>query len=397
MTGTTTIVFTDVTGSTELVHRLGDAEGAGAITGHLRLLRGEVERSHGKVVKTLGDGVMAVFSTAYDGVMAAVAMQQAADRVARRGEGPDLGLRIGIHVGDVVDDGPEDLFGSAVVVARRLCDAASAGEVLASDVVRLLIGNRPEVDFEPREEMELKGIPEAIMVTRIKWSPLPDEIPLRVIVADDVTLIRAGVVRLLTDEGFDVIAEAGDYDALVVAIDRDAPDLVITDIRMPPTNTDEGLQAAAYIRANHPDVGILILSQHIEAGAAADLIKSTSAGVGYLLKERVGELDEFVDATRRVAAGESVVDPIVTERLLSRHRPDDRVASLSDREREVLDLMAQGLSNQAICDRLYLSPKTMETHVRSIFTKLGLPEDSQGNRRVQAVIQWLTAGGQHLT
>jgi len=202
---------------------------------------------------------------------------------------------------------------------------------------------------------------------------------------------------LLTDEGFDVIAEAGDYDALVVAIDRDAPDLVITDIRMPPTNTDEGLQAAAYIRANHPDVGILILSQHIEAGAAADLIKSTSAGVGYLLKERVGELDEFVDATRRVAAGESVVDPIVTERLLSRHRPDDRVASLSDREREVLDLMAQGLSNQAICDRLYLSPKTMETHVRSIFTKLGLPEDSQGNRRVQAVIQWLTAGGQHLT
>jgi DNA-binding NarL/FixJ family response regulator/class 3 adenylate cyclase len=392
MAGTTTILFTDIAGSTELVHQLGDAGGTKIITDHLRLLRAAVERSRGKVVKTLGDGVMAVFSTAYDGAAAAVVMQQAVERDARRGKGPDVGLRIGIHVGDVVDDGPEDLFGAAVVVARRLCDAAGPGQIYASDVVRLLIGNRPEVAFEALATLQLKGIPEAVNASRITWSPLPEEVPGRVVVADDVALIRTGVVRLLSDEGFDVIAEAADYDGLVAAIDRDPPDLVITDIRMPPTNTDEGLRAASYVRANHPGVGILILSQHVEAAAAAELIESTSAGVGYLLKERVGELDQFVDAVRRVAAGQSVVDPIVTEQLLRRHRPDDPVAALTDREREVLDLMAQGLSNQAICERLFLSPKTVETHVRSIFTKLGLPEDSHGNRRVQAVIQWLSTG-----
>jgi DNA-binding NarL/FixJ family response regulator/class 3 adenylate cyclase len=393
MAGTTTIVFTDITGSTELVHRLGDAIGTAAVTAHLRLLREAVERGHGNVVKTLGDGILAVFSTAFDGVMAATAMQQAADRLARRGEGPDFGLRIGIHVGDVVEDGSDDLFGAAVVIARRLCDAAGPREVLASEVVRLLIGNRPEIAFEPLQTIRLKGVPEEFSVAHISWSQLPDELPLRVIVADDVAIIRNGVARLLADEGFDVVAEAADYESLVAAIDRDPPDLVVTDIRMPPTNTDEGLRAASHIRANHPKVGILILSQHIEAAAAADLINSKSGGVGYLLKERVSEIEQFVEATRRVASGESVVDPIVTERLLSKHRPHDPVALLSERERQVLDLMAQGLSNQAICDRLYLSPKTVETHVRSIFTKLGLPEDSQGHRRVQAVIQWLSSGG----
>jgi DNA-binding NarL/FixJ family response regulator/class 3 adenylate cyclase len=389
MVGTTTIVFTDITGSTEMVHRLGDAKGAGTLTSHLRLLRGEVERFHGRVVKTLGDGVMAVFSTAFDGVLAATTMQQVADRVARTGEEPDLGLRIGIHVGDVIEDDVDDLFGAAVVVARRLCDTAQPREVLVSDVVRLLVGNRPEVTFEPLKSVHLKGIPTAVSAFRIVWAPLPDETPLRVVVADDVALIRTGVVRLLSEEGFDVVAEAADYDALITAIDREVPDLAITDIRMPPTNSDEGLRAAAYIKDRHPRMALLILSQHIEATAAADLIESAAGGVGYLLKERVGELEQFVDAVRRVASGESVVDPIVTERLLSRRRRDDPVASLSDREREVLDLMAQGLSNQAIGGRLHLSPKTVETHVRSIFTKLHLHEDADGNRRVQAVIQWL--------
>jgi DNA-binding NarL/FixJ family response regulator/class 3 adenylate cyclase len=393
MAGTTTIVFTDITGSTEIVHRLGDAKGAGTLTSHLRLLRGEVERFHGRVVKTLGDGVMAVFSTAFDGVLAATTMQQVADRVARTGEGPDLGLRIGIHVGDVIEDDVDDLFGAAVVVARRLCDTAQPREVLVSDVVRLLVGNRPEVTFEPLKSVHLKGFPKALSASRIVWSPLPEETPLRVVVADDVALIRTGVVRLLSDEGFDVVGEAADYDALITAIDREVPDMVITDIRMPPTNSDEGLRAAAYIKDCHPRMALLILSQHIEATAAADLIESAAGGVGYLLKERVGELDQFVDAVRRVASGESVVDPIVTERLLSRRRRDDPVASLSDREREVLDLMAQGLSNQAISGRLHLSPKTVETHVRAIFTKLHLHEDADGHRRVQAVIQWLRPEG----
>jgi DNA-binding NarL/FixJ family response regulator len=391
MAGTTTIVFTDLAASTDLVHRLGDARAATAMARHLHLLRTEAERCHGRVTKTLGDGVMALFTTAYDGAMAAVAMQQAVDRAARHGETPELGLRIGVHVGDVVDDGDQDVFGAAVVVARRLCDAAAPGQILASDLVRLLVGNRPMVRFIPLDPIALKGIPEPVGATQLDWATLPDDIPLRVIVADDVALIRSGVVRLLTDSGFEVVAEASDFDGLLAAIDRAPPELVVTDIRMPPTQGDEGLRAAAYLKANYPLVGVLILSQHVVASAAANLLDGQTAGIGYLLKERVSELDEFVRTARRVAAGETVIDPLVTKQLLARERAADPLASLTQRERGVLALMAQGLTNQAICADLFLSPKTVETHVRSIFTKLGLPDDTAANRRVQAVVRWLEA------
>jgi len=389
--GTTTILFTDVTDSSGLVHRLGDERAAAAVAAHLRLLRGEVERCHGKVTKTLGDGLMAVFSTAYHGALAATAMQQAAELANRKGESPVLGLRVGMHVGDVVDDGADDVFGAAVVVARRLCDAATSGKILASDLVRSLVGNRPDIRFAPLDAFELKGIPEPVVAAEILWTPLPEQAPIRVIVADDAALIRAGVVRLLADEGFDVVAEASDYDGLTSAIDRDPPDLVITDIRMPPGNRDEGLRAASYVKANHPGVAVLILSQYVEASAAAGLLDGQTAGVGYLLKERVSELDAFIRAARTIAGGGSLIDPLVTDQLLSKRRANDRVASLSDRESEILALMAQGLSNQAISAELFLSAKTVETHVRSIFNKLGLPEDVDGNRRVQAVIRWLEA------
>jgi DNA-binding NarL/FixJ family response regulator/class 3 adenylate cyclase len=389
--GTTTILFTDVTDSSGLVHRLGDEQAAAAVTTHLRLLRGEVERCRGKVTKTLGDGLMAVFSTAYHGAIAATAMQQAAELASRKGESPVLGLRVGMHVGDVVDDGADDVFGAAVVVARRLCDAATPGKILASDLVRSLIGNRPDIRFAPLEPFELKGIPEPVGATEILWTPLPEQAPISVIVADDAALIRAGVVRLLADEGFEVVAEASDYDSLISAIDRDPPDIVITDIRMPPGNRDEGLRAASYVKANHPGVAVLILSQYVEASAAAGLLDGQTAGIGYLLKERVSELDAFIRAARAVAAGESIIDPLVTDQLLSKRRATDRMASLSDRESQILGLMAQGLSNQAISADLFLSSKTVETHVRSIFIKLGLPDDVDVNRRVQAVIRWLEA------
>ena len=391
MAGTTTILFTDVTDSSGLVHRLGDERAAAAVAAHLRLLRGEVERCHGKVTKTLGDGLMAVFSTAYHGALAATAMQQAAELANRKGESPVLGLRVGMHVGDVVDDGADDVFGAAVVVARRLCDAATSGKILASDLVRSLVGNRPDIRFAPLDAFELKGIPEPVVAAGILWTPLPEQAPIRVNVADDAALIRAGVVRLLADEGFDVVAEASDYTSLTSAIDRDPPDLVITDIRMPPGNRDEGLRAASYVKANHPGVAVLILSQYVEASAAAGLLDGQTAGVGYLLKERVSELDAFIRAARTIAGGGSLIDPLVTDQLLSKRRANDRVASLSDRESEILALMAQGLSNQAISAELFLSAKTVETHVRSIFNKLGLPEDVDGNRRVQAVIRWLEA------
>jgi DNA-binding NarL/FixJ family response regulator/class 3 adenylate cyclase len=391
MAGTTTVVFTDIAGSTALVHRLGDEQAAVVITAHFHLLRAETERCHGKTTKTLGDGIMAVFSTAYDGVRAAIAMQQAVNVAARRYGTPPIGLRVGIHVGDVIDDGDDDVFGEAVVIARRLCDAATPGQILASELVRMLVGNRPDTHFAPHSPILVQGTGEPVGATEIEWPPLPVEAPVRVIVADDAALIRTGIVRLLSDEGFEVVAEASDYDGLIDVIDRIPTDLVVTDIRMPPTSRDEGLRAAEYVKATHPDVAVLILSQYVEGSAATSLLNGQTAGIGYLLKERVSEVDEFIRAAGAVARGESIIDPLVTEQLLSKKRADANIAVLTDRERQVLDLMAQGLSNQAICGRLYLSPKTVETHVRSIFIKLGLPDDTEGNRRVQAVIQWLGA------
>jgi serine/threonine-protein kinase len=255
----------------------------------------------------------------------------------------------------------------------------------------MLVGNRPDIRFTPHSPILVKGSGEPIGAADIEWLPLPVEAPVRVIVADDATLIHTGLVRLLSDEGFEVVAEASDYDSLIAAIDQVSTDLVVTDIRMPPTNRDEGLRAAEYVKATHPDLAVLILSQYIEGSAATTLLTGQTAGVGYLLKERVSEVDEFIRAAHAVARGESIIDPLVTEQLLSKRRADANIAELSDRERQVLGLMAQGLSNQAICNRLYLSTKTVETHVRSIFIKLGLPDDTQGHRRVQAVIQWLGA------
>jgi DNA-binding NarL/FixJ family response regulator len=334
---------------------------------------------------------MAVFSTAYDGVRAAVGMQQAVEVSIRRSDSPPMGIRVGIHVGDVIDDGDDDVFGAAVVIARRLCDAAAPGQIVASELVRMLVGNRPDISFTPHHEITLKGSGEQVGTAVVEWAPLPVEAPVRVIVADDAALVRTGIVRLLSDEGFEVVAEASDYDSLISAIDGIPADLVVTDVRMPPTNRDEGLRAAGYIKAAHPDVAVLILSQYVEGSAATNLLNGQTAGVGYLLKERVTEIDDFLHAARDVARGANIIDPLVTEQLMSRRRSDSNIASLSDRERQVLELMAQGLSNQAICARLYLSAKTVETHVRSIFIKLGLPDDAEGNRRVQAVMQLLGA------
>jgi DNA-binding NarL/FixJ family response regulator len=289
-----------------------------------------------------------------------------------------------------VVEGADDLFGSAIVLARRLCDAAGAGQILVGDLVRALVGGRPQLSFAPATTLVLKGLGD-VHASELRWDRLPDEVPLRVIVADDAGLIRAGLVRLLTDAGFVVTRDVGDGEALLAAVDADPPDLVITDIRMPPSQGDEGLVAAARIRAEHPGTAVLVLSQHVEARAAAGLLDGRPAGIGYLLKERVSDLDEFVEAVRHVAGGGSVIDPLVAEQLLRRRRTDVAVERLTERERDVLSLMAQGRSNAAIADELDLSAKTVETHVRSIFQKLDLAESSDGHRRVQAVVRWLDA------
>ncbi len=396
MAGTTTIMFTDLERSSSLLAARGDDGYAALFSAHVALLRGEIERQGGRIAKLLGDGVMALFDSAHSGVKAAIAVQQAVERANRRDPSSAVGLRVGVSVGEVVE-ATDDLFGAALVMARRLCDDAEPGQILVSDVVRLLVGGRVDVVFEPLGLRALDGFADPVLVVAVPWEPLVDEPSLRVVVADDAPLVRSGVVRLLADAGFVVIAEVGDAAALIVAVDADPPDLVVTDIRMPPTNTDEGLRAAATIRERHPEVAVLVLSQHVEGRAAAALFDGRPAGIGYLLKERVSDLAEFTDACRTVAAGGSVIDPTVAEQLVHRRRHDQAMARLTDREREVLALMARGCSNQAIADELVVGAKTVETYVRAIFQKLDLEETAEGNRRVQAVIRWLqpssTGGG----
>jgi DNA-binding NarL/FixJ family response regulator len=212
---------------------------------------------------------------------------------------------------------------------------------------------------------------------------------MRVMIADDAVLFREGLARVLTEAGFEIAAQAGDAASLLDKVRQDPPDAVVVDIRMPPTHTTEGLDAAATLREQHPAVGVLVLSAHVEPHYALQLIESGAQGAGYLLKERVADLDELADAVRRVAAGGLVVDPSVVAQLVGRKRARSPLDELTERERAVLEVMAEGRSNQAICQRLYLSPKTVEAYVRAVFTKLGLHQGADDNRRVLAVLTYL--------
>ena len=213
---------------------------------------------------------------------------------------------------------------------------------------------------------------------------------LRVVLADDSVLLREGIARLLAEAGIEVVAQAGDAETLVAAVREHKPNVAIIDIRMPPTHTNEGLRAAEAIRAEHgTNVGILVLSQYVETTFALRLVADGAGGVGYLLKDRVDDLDDFVDAIKRIARGGSVIDPEVVAQLVGRRHPRVPLDDLSERESEVLGLMAEGRSNQAICDRLFLAPKTVEAHIANIFSKLELLPAPDDHRRVLAVLAYL--------
>ena len=212
---------------------------------------------------------------------------------------------------------------------------------------------------------------------------------MRVVVADDIMLTRQGIVRLLRDAEVDVVAEADDAEGLLHHVRLARPDAAIVDIRMPPTHTDEGLVAAQAIRAEHPEVGVLVLSQYVEPSYAMRLIQEHPERVGYLLKERVLDVAVLVDALRRIADGETVVDPTIVSRLVGRRRREDPLTELTEREREVLSLVAEGLSNKAIAARLFVTERTVEAHVKNIFLKLHLQVSPDSHRRVLAVLAFL--------
>jgi DNA-binding NarL/FixJ family response regulator len=211
----------------------------------------------------------------------------------------------------------------------------------------------------------------------------------RVALAEDSVLLREGVSRLLDEAGFDVVAQCETAEDLLLKVRSFPPDVVILDIRLPPTHKDEGLRAALEIRSSNPDVGVLVLSQYVEVGLALKLLADSAEGVGYLLKDRISDVDEFVAAVRRVAEGGSALDPIIVSTLLARERPDDPISQLTPREREVLELMASGSSNQGIADSLVITVRAVEKYVSSIFSKLGLPSTGSESRRVLAVLLYL--------
>ena len=409
-TGTVTFLFTDVEDSTGLVRDLGDAYGA-LISDHRAVVRGAAGERGGYEIDCRGDEFFLAFARPDDAVETAVAIQRQHQSREWPGNRP-VRVRIGIHTGEpAVED--DDYVGIDVHCAARLCSAGHGGQVLISQAAVDALGN---VEVKELGEYELKGLPQVERIFQLVGDDLVTEFPplrlvngaeedaqaepvggraatqsgkLRVALADDSVLLREGIARLLTEAGFEVVSQSGTAEDLLRKVHSYAPDIAVVDIRMPPTQTDEGLRAAKELRARHPEVGVLVLSQHVEPAYAMELLAESAEGVGYLLKDRVSDVDEFAAAVRRVAEGGSALDPALVTQLVGRRRQQDPIDDLTPREREVLELMAEGRSNQAIGERLFITPRAVEKHITSIFGKLRLPPAPEDHRRVLAVLAFL--------
>lgn len=311
-TRTVTVLFTDVVSSTGLMARLGSSAAESLRARHFATIRGALAVHRGTEIKTLGDGFMAIFGSAADGLACAVTMQRAVTGDIHQRES-GIQMRVGLSAGEVSHD-RDDYFGLPVVEASRLCAEAKAGEVLTSEVVRMLVGWSGMHRLEPLAPVELKGIPEPVAICRVDWDA-EGEAALRVAIAEDAALLREGIARVLEGEGIDVVLQADNADALLAGIPATRPHVAVMDVRMPPTHTTEGLIAAARIRAEHPEVGVLVLSAEVQPQAARRLLEEGTEGVGYLLKERVADVGELTAAIRAVASGGSAIDPGVVARL----------------------------------------------------------------------------------
>jgi CheY-like chemotaxis protein len=266
----------------------------------------------GVEVKTLGDGIMAAFESVNDGLACAVTMQRAVTRSNRRDHDCSLAMRVGLSTGETqFSDG--DYFGVPVIEASRLCDAAPPASIYVSDIARVLASGGMH-RFEPVGELELKGIASPVLAWHVEWDP-GEDFALRVALAEDSVLLREGVASVLQAAGIDVVLQASDADTILRSLVAVRPHVVILDVRMPPTHTTEGLDAAEQIRAEYPDVAVLVLSASVDAAAARRLLADATEGIGYLLKDRVGDIDQLTAAIRAVASGGSAIDPEVVAQL----------------------------------------------------------------------------------
>ena len=398
--GTVTFLFTDIEGSTRLVNRLRDGY-AGVMSQHQEILRSSFSRHNGEEVDTQGDSTFWVFRGAREAVAAAADAQRGLTvaRVARRGGGPRPDGHPHRRAGD--RGGPLRRPRRAPGGADLRRRPRRPGAPLEHHA-RLLEGDLPDgtstrelgdahlKDLDRPEhlhQLDVAGLETAFAA--LNTTGRASGTPIRVVLADDSVLLREGVARILSEADFDVVGQVSNADDLLRRIGFSKPDVAIVDIRMPPTNTDEGLQAARAIRERFPGVGVLVLSSYVEPGYAVELLGENTEGVGYLLKDRVADVDDFAAAVRRVAQGGSALDPAVVAQLVGRRRTDDPLDELTPREREVLGFMAEGRSNSGIALRMVVTERAVEKHVTSIFSKLGLPAASEDHRRVLAVLAFL--------
>ena len=396
-TGTVTFLIADVEGSTALQSD-GRVDYPAAIGLVRSVLREATATNGGIEADAVGDEFVSAFDSAQSGAEAACFAQRAL-RDTDWPEGVHVRIRIGLHTG-TPSLGDEGYTGIDVVRASRIANAGHGGQILVSAETLDALDGLTTRDLG---EYRLHGLDRPERIHQLLADDLPrDFAPLRntvstlgagmsVVLADDSVLLREGIAMLLADAGFDVVAQSDNAEDLLRHVSMHRPKVAIVDIRMPPTHTDEGLRAAREIRERCPGTAVLVLSQYVEAAYAMDLFSESTEGLGYLLKDRVGDVNEFAAAVRRVAEGGSALDPAVVGELLGRRREHDPLEDLTPREREVLEHMAEGRSNQAIADRLFVTLRAVEKHVTSIFSKLGLPATTDDHRRVLAVLVFLQA------
>jgi class 3 adenylate cyclase/DNA-binding NarL/FixJ family response regulator len=402
--GTITFLFTDIEGSTRLLKRLGGDYYKLLLAEHHDLFRALFVEHAGREVDTQGDAFFVVFQRAKDAVATALAAQRA---VAAHSwpEQVDLRVRMGMHTGEPAR-AAERYIGLGVHRAARICSVAHGGQILLSHATYAVLADEmlPDIRFRDLGEHTLKDLDRPERLYQLVVPDLPSDFPPlrgtgatspeeaaasageRVVVADDSVLLREGLVRLLRDAGFAVVGTAANADELLQKVAELRPSIAITDIRMPPTQTDEGLIAAHEIRRLYPEMSVLVLSQYIEPRYATRLLEEYPERMGYLLKDRVSDIAVLADAIRRIDRGECVIDPTIVSRLMSRRRRGGAVAALTDDERELLALVAEGHSNESIAERFGSDADGVEKDIEGLFAKLEIDTAPNDVRRALAVL-----------